>query len=224
MKVNSELDGFVYSASHDLRSPLASLLGLINLGRSDTQNIELYLDKMEKSVKRLDDFIAEIIDFSSNERKEVVCDQLEFEPIVDNIIEELSFLDSNERVRKNINIQQSCIFQTDKRRMAIIFRNLISNALKYYDDSKENPFLKIEIRSNSKSAHIIIEDNGIGISKNEQEEVFKMFYRATERSTGSGLGLYIVLETVEKLGGVITMSSERYKGTKFDIIIPFLNL
>ena len=79
------------------------------------------------------------------------------------------------------------------------------------------------MESNSGAAHILIEDNGIGISKEEQKEVFKMFYRATERSTGSGLGLYIILETVEKLQGTIKMESEKYNGTSFYIEIPFIN-
>jgi len=223
IKVNSELDSFVYSASHDLRSPLASLLGLINLSRKDPQNSDDYLNKMEKSVKKLDDFIAEIIDFSSNERKEVVCDEVDFESTIYNIIDELSFLDSEDRISKKVNINQKGLFKSDKRRIAVIFRNLISNALKYHDDSKEEPYLKIEVESNSEAAHILIEDNGIGISKEEQKEVFKMFYRATERSTGSGLGLYIILETVEKLQGTIKMESEKYNGTSFYIEIPFIN-
>lgn len=222
IKVNGELDGFVYSASHDLRSPLASLLGLINLSRKDTENIDVYLDKMEKSIKRLDDFISEIIDFSSNERKEVVCDEVDFESTIKSIVDELSFLDSDNKVRKDIKVHQSGLFLSDKRRIGVIFRNLISNALKYSDDSKEDPFLRITVNCNSKNAQITIEDNGIGISKDEQEEVFKMFYRATERSTGSGLGLYIILETVEKLNGNIKMESEKYEGTRFHIEIPFL--
>ena len=222
IKVNSELDGFVYSASHDLRSPLASLLGLINLSRKDSDNVLDYLDKMEKSVKRLDDFIAEIIDFSSNERKEVVCDEVDFKSIINSVIDELSFLDSEDRVKKEVNIDQITTFKSDKRRIAVIFRNLISNALKYYDDSKAESFLKISVKSNLESARIIIEDNGIGISKEDQLEVFKMFYRATERSTGSGLGLYIVMETVEKLSGTLNMRSEKYQCTNFTIEIPFL--
>ncbi|WP_375580356.1 two-component regulator propeller domain-containing protein [Marivirga tractuosa] len=221
IKVNSELDGFVYSASHDLRSPLASLLGLINLSRTDPENSFDYLNKMEKSVKRLDDFISEIIDFSSNERKEVVCDEVDFKHITQSIIDELSFLDTDDKVKKEVDIIQKGVFNSDKRRIAVIFRNLISNALKYYDDSKDQPYLKIKVDSNAEKAIILIEDNGIGIAQNEQEEVFKMFYRATERSTGSGLGLYIILETVEKLKGSIKMESEKFVGTKFHIEIPF---
>jgi ligand-binding sensor domain-containing protein/signal transduction histidine kinase len=224
IKVNSELDGFVYSASHDLRSPLASLLGLINLSRKDPDNTLSYLDKMEKSVKRLDDFIAEIIDFSSNERKEVVCDEVDFESTVNDIVDELSFLNEENEVKIELKIKQAGLFQSDKRRIAVIFRNLISNALKYYDDSKDQPYLKIEVESNDKMATISIEDNGIGISKDDHEEVFKMFYRATERSSGSGLGLYIILETVEKLTGSIKMESEKYQGTKFHVEIPFINI
>jgi len=222
IKVNNELDGFVYSASHDLRSPLASLLGLINLSRKDSDNATLYLDKMEKSVKRLDDFIAEIIDFSSNERKEVECNKVNFESSITRIIDELSFLDEGKKVEIDVNIEQSAPFNSDERRIAVIFRNLISNALKYHDDSKDNPYLKIHVKSNSTIAEITIQDNGIGISKDEHEEVFKMFYRATERSSGSGLGLYIILETVQKLNGTIKMESEKYQGTKFYIEIPFI--
>jgi signal transduction histidine kinase len=224
IKVNGELDGFVYSASHDLRSPLASLLGLIDLSRKDSQNANLYLNKMEKSIKRLDDFISEIIDFSSNERKEVVCDEVDFKSIIDSVVDDLSFLDSHNIVKKNISVAQQGVFKSDKRRLGVIFRNLISNALKYFDNSKNESYLSIEVKTTSDFAHIIVADNGIGISQEEQQEVFKMFYRATERSTGSGLGLYIILETVDKLGGTIEMESEKYLGTKFIIKIPYLNL
>lgn len=222
VKVNNELDSFVYSASHDLRSPIASMLGLIDLSKRDKENISLYLEKMEISIRRLDDFIAEIIDFSSNERKDVSIEPVDFQNLIESVKSELGFLDIHNEVVHQIDVRQDEIFYSDIRRISIIFRNLISNSLKYRDSSKDKSYVKIKVSVLHGEANISISDNGIGIKKEEQENVFEMFYRATEFSSGSGLGLYIVNETILKLGGKLTLESVLYEGTIFNFSLPSL--
>ncbi len=99
-------------------------------------------------------------------------------------------------------------------------RNLISNAIKYR--RLENIFseINIKITIDHLRAEIIFSDNGIGISESNLAKIFEMFYRATEQSDGSGIGLYIVKNAVEKLGGQIYVASRIGQGTRFNIILP----
>ena len=222
VKVNKELDSFVYSASHDLRSPIASMLGLITLSKMDPNNGGMYLQRMEKSMKKLDDFIGEIIDFSVNQRKGVNHEEVWFKPLIEKLLDELQFLNEGKEVESVVEIDQLAPLITDERRVTIILRNLISNALKYKDQSKENCELMIQIKVDSSIADVSIKDNGVGIRQEDQEKIFEMFYRASELSTGSGLGLYIVKETVEKINGSLSMQSEYTVGTSFRVVIPSL--
>ena len=104
--------------------------------------------------------------------------------------------------------------------MGFLLQNLISNSLKYYDASKDKPFVNVEVFKNPDEVKIVVEDNGIGISKKYQDHIFDMFYRATERSDGSGLGLFIVKETIDMMGGSIKLNSEKDKGTSITLTIP----
>ncbi|MCX2742445.1 ATP-binding protein [Mangrovivirga sp. M17] len=220
-KLNSELDRFVYSASHDLRAPLASVLGIVNLAKLDNKtDPQLYFQKIEQSIKKLDRFTKDIIDFSRNARTNLELEKINFEELISGVLEEIKYLDETRRII--IKIENSCDigFCSDPKRLEIIFKNLISNALKYHNLRQENPQILISINCTKNIASISIKDNGSGISKEHINNIFKMFYRATERTTGSGLGLYIVAETLDKLNGRITVKSELDKGSEFIIEIP----
>lgn len=219
-KLNDELDRFVYSASHDLRAPLASILGLIAVARIDDQkNIDEYLNLIEKSIQKLDSFIHDIIDFSRNSRTGLVSDRIDFEPLIHDIIDELKYMDEKGQIKKIVDVNGSGDFYTDKKRLAIILRNLISNAYKYHNFYQENCFVKVSVHFTATEARITIEDNGIGISSEHLPNIFKMFYRGSENNKGSGLGLYIVKETVDKIKGKIAVRSVPEKGTLFELIV-----
>ena len=109
---------------------------------------------------------------------------------------------------------------TDKNRLNIILNNLISNAITYQDPSKNDPLVNIKVDMSDTETNIIVKDNGIGISKELQEKIFDMFFRGSENSDGSGLGLYIVKESVEKLNGTINVRSVPGKGSEFRVLIP----
>jgi len=219
-KVNSELDSFVYSASHDLRSPLSSILGLIELTRKDKQNLEAHLDKMRASIKKLDAFISDIIDFSSNERKELTLEKIKLGELINQVLDELELLNLNKQIEIRKNFEDDPFIVSDKRRVTIILRNLISNALKYFDREKDFNYIEIKIDSTPEYTEISIIDNGIGIHKNNLSKIFNMFYRASEASNGAGLGLYIVKEIAEKLEGSITLESVFGEGTTFALTLP----
>lgn len=220
---NLELDNFVYKVSHDLRSPLASILGLINLvkleGKID-HSVE-YLDLMEDQVHKLDHFIHDVLSHSKNLKMSLITTNINFDEIVDKCLSDLSYLEGFENVEKNISI--TCKgFMSDKWRINEIFRNLIANTIKYQDRSKSKSKLNVSINADEKECSITISDNGIGIQEESLPHIFEMFYRATDSSKGSGIGLYIVKNAVEKLNGYIEIDSEYGKGTTFSIWIPSL--
>ncbi|MBX2967681.1 MAG: GHKL domain-containing protein [Cyclobacteriaceae bacterium] len=222
-KVNSELDKFVYSASHDLRAPLASVLGLVNVARlSDGKDIPLYLDLIEKSIQRLDGFIRDIIDFSRNARLEIIREEVSFKTIIYDVLDDLRYLDEKSLIRRIVTVNGTGTFYTDPRRLKIILSNLISNAIKYHNLRKENPFIEVRVDYDDSQAIVRVIDNGAGIAENHLLNIFKMFYRANETIKGSGLGLYIVSETMEKLKGEISVSSKLDEGTTFTVSFPAL--
>lgn len=223
-KANSELDRFVYSASHDLRAPLKSILGLLNITKeyANQENTDLIdcLSMLDVSVLKLDGFIEDILNYSRNTRMGLDKDTIDFKELISKIQENYLYLEGVKEIDLQLEIEAVSEFVADSKRISIVLNNLISNAFKYRDITKEKSFLKIKFSCDSQTAKITIEDNGIGIDDKHKEKVFDMFYRATILSSGSGLGLYIVKETIDKLNGKISIESEFGIGTKFMIEIP----
>ncbi len=222
-KTNRELDRFVYSASHDLRAPLRSLLGLIEVTQktNDPEEIKQCLDLMRHRVHNMDGFIKEIIDFSRNARQEVKRKPLLLLPIIQETIEDLKFAEGMEQIYVRLDIPPDLEIISDPTRLKVILHNLIGNSFKYHDPHKEQQEVMVKAYPEGEKIRIDIEDNGVGIAVEHQEKVFDMFYRASEKSQGSGLGLYIVQETLARLKGSIQMQSTVSKGSRFTIWLPF---
>lgn len=223
-KTNAELDRFVYSASHDLRAPMVSVLGLINLAKIETEANRMgdYLALMEKSVRKLDNFVQEIIHYSRNNRLEVKHDPINFRTLLEGIVEDLQFMEEAKMVRKEIHLDIREDFYTDKNRLAVVINNMVSNAFRYSSPHRRDPYLNIFVTVKGGQASITFEDNGQGIDKEHQADIFKMFYRASENSKGSGLGLYIVQESIDKLQGRVSVTSTLGQGTTFTVVLPSL--
>jgi signal transduction histidine kinase len=222
-KRNTELDNFVYSVSHDLRAPIASVLGLINLAKKDTEAKmkDMYLDMIHKSAMQQDHFIKEILDQSRNSRLEVKREEIFFQPLIEETFNQLKFATSTGKsVEKNITIQQKKGFYSDAWRLKVILNNIISNAIRYRNGRE--PVINVKVIIDGAQARLIIEDNGKGIEKEHLPNLCKMFYRATDDGAGSGLGLYIVKEAIDKLHGEIHIDSEFGKGTTVSLSIPEL--
>lgn len=220
-KRNTELDNFVYSVSHDLRAPIASVLGLINLARQDkdTGMKDTYLEMINNSALQQDHFIKEILDQSRNSRLDVKREEILFQPIIDETFSQLSFATpTGKAVEKIISVQQEKPFYCDRWRLKVILNNIISNAIRYRNG--RDPVIKVNIDITEKGAEVCIEDNGKGIAKEHLKNVCRMFYRATDDGAGSGLGLYIVKEAIDKLNGSIKIDSIEGEGTTVRLLIP----
>lgn len=218
-KANQELDRFVYSVSHDLRAPLASIKGLVMVANleQDPKATQEYLKHIEQRVNKLDDFIREIIDYSRNASTSIALEKIELPEIVQEVIDNLKYLENANKITFKTNYKIDKEIFLDKSRLKIVLNNLISNAIKYSDWEKDESYVSITCQTLPHKVIITIKDNGIGIGEEHQSKIFTMFYRATEQSQGSGLGLYIVKEMVEKMHGQITIESEVKKGTTFRI-------
>lgn len=220
-KANDELDRFVYSSSHDLRAPLSTLLGLINIMKisEDKDEVASYLEMMVDRIEDMELFIKDITDYARNSRLEISSERINVYDFIDGVINTFTFEANKEGIRIENNINHELAINTDSKRCKVIINNLINNAIKYHDPTKEDRYIKLTASSNGSSCKLEFEDNGIGIENEYQNKIFQMFYRATEKSTGSGLGLYIVKESLNKMGGEISFQSEKGKGSKFVVTI-----
>jgi PAS domain S-box-containing protein len=224
-KANTELDRFVYSASHDLRSPLSSLLGLINLAEKATEmkDAHEYLGMMKGRIKVLDEFIKEIVSYSQNARLALELKMLNLHALVTESVDSLKFAAEAQGLDIQINCPIDFKVYADARRLQVVLNNLLGNAIKYKDPFKESQWVQLEAKEISTGWEIVVRDNGIGIKEEHLQKIFNMFYRASEKSSGSGLGLYIVRETLNKMGGDITVQSELGIGSTFKISLAAHN-
>lgn len=221
IKVNKELDSFVYSVSHNLRGPLASVMGLLSLttDQRDYTVLDSLHGMMSTSIMKLDDTLSEILEYYKNARSDIQMNEIDWSSIIQSSLNKLDYLDKENRIRKSISVQADVPFHSDHGRISIILTNLLSNAISYSDHKKKS-FVAVKVYTTYDNAVITIQDNGIGIRNDVMPKIFNMFYRGTELSRGAGLGLYTVKETIAKLKGNIEITSSFGKETTVYVTIP----
>ena len=221
-KTNEELDRFVYSTSHDLRAPLASVIGLLDLTAKSTNMLEKvkYEKLMLSRIKDLDRFISDITDYSRNNRVGIKRTNVRLKALAYEIWGSLKHAQGAERIAFSTSFDDEATLWTDMTRLKIVLTNLISNAIRYHDLRKEMQYINVGYQMVNESFVLQIEDNGLGIAEEYHKRIFDMFFRANETSNGSGLGLYIVKETVDKLSGTIDVKSSANIGSVFTIKLP----
>lgn len=219
-KINAQMDRFLYSAYHDIRSPIASVLGLTNIMRMELQDEQMcsYLDRIDESLNKLDYFVNDVKNFSQNTRQHISSKKIEFATLINSVWKK--FKSSQSLIELQINVDESKVFYSDPSRIELILENILKNSSQFVDKTKNEYYIKVNVQLTYDKAIIEILDNGIGIGKQHLDKVFNMFYRGTETSKGSGLGLYIAKETVLKLNGQICIESEVGLGTIINIEIP----
>jgi signal transduction histidine kinase len=221
-EANQELKTFIYRASHDLRGPVSSLRGLINLTKNstlDNKTVSL-IEMMDKSANRLDTILVELIETVRTRDQEVKNVEIDLDNLTNEIIDQYAFLKGFERLRFKINNKGKHALHSDKRLVTSILQNVIKNSILYQNFSLPESLIVIDFSDVTGGKKIVITDNGMGIQKDLLKNIFEMFYRANLLSEGTGLGLYLVKIAVEKLGGTIAIDSEERAGTTVTIFIP----
>ncbi len=220
-KVNADLDNFIYTASHDLKSPIANIEGL---------TLALYRhlnDQMNPAVEK----VMEMISRSITIFKTTIADLTEISKVQKNIeekVEEVSFREVLEEVKSDISDMlthsgatiledfQVASILYGKHNIRSILYNLLSNAVKYRFPHRP-PVIQVNTYRKEGSTVLSIKDNGLGLNPAQQAKMFEMFKRLHTHVEGTGIGLYIVKRIVENNGGYITVDSEVDQGTTFTI-------
>ncbi|MEX2231714.1 MAG: HAMP domain-containing sensor histidine kinase [Cyclobacteriaceae bacterium] len=221
-KTNAELDRFLYSTSHDLRSPLSSIKGLVNIARLETtdEKIQHYFSMMVDRVDKLDFFIKDIIDYSKNARTEVRIEPVDFDSLLAEVTDNLKYIEGAESIHFQSKVLVGPPVNADKNRLSVVLNNLMANAIKYHDPDKERQWIDVQVSNSNGTIKVTVSDNGMGIDSEHHKKIFDMFYRGTFQSKGSGLGLYIVKETIARMKGTISVESTPGQGSSFLITLP----
>lgn len=221
---NDELNLFVYKASHDLKSPVSSMQGIISLinKSNDINEIKMYCRLMEECSQKLDSIISDLLILGRITYRELNHEKINLNDLLGEIINTIKLsIDDPDQIEFTVTIdpKAECIV-TERELLNTILVNLIENAVKYKKQRLEKSYVHITVFPKETGVLFVIEDNGIGIEKQLQPNIFRMFYRATYVSKGTGLGLYIVKTGVSKLGGHVSFESDTSIGTSFKIYIP----
>jgi PAS domain S-box-containing protein len=222
-RLNFELDNFVYHASHDIRSPLRSMMGLVEILKTESNPIEVrkIVDMMSGSINRLDTFVVDLLAMSRNNRVQTEAVKINLMVELNNSITNFHHVYNTRGLEIRTSVSHAIPFYSDLTKVRIILNNLISNAIKYRRIEKGLvSFIHISVEITKEEGILTINDNGEGISADKLDKIFDMFYRASENSEGSGLGMYIVKNVIKKLDASIDVKSEEKKGTNFVISIP----
>jgi two-component system, sensor histidine kinase and response regulator len=216
-----ELDNFVFSASHELRSPINTMKSVLHLLDFQPSHFPEQLPNLHLLCDKLDEYVLNIIEYYKGERLDHVNTTINLRKFVSGLIEDISIYSSLKQVKTIIDIDINIFLPVDTIRLGLILRNLVHNAVKYQIHDNPEKLVRISAKINSDNDLMIeIEDNGTGISFEIQNKIFEMFQRSNEFKKGTGLGLYIVKKSVQKLYGTIDYKTEIGKGTTFFIKIP----
>lgn len=220
-KTNRELDSFIYSTSHDLRAPVASVLGLINVARidmTDQKSLE-FLRLIEGRVQKLDLVIGDILNLSKVKKTELRYESVDFNALLADSMADVKFLENSKKIDIRYFESPGNQFIGDYSLTKMVLGNLLSNAVKYHSPSKPDPYIEVQFEKAAGQVSFVVADNGEGIADEHHKKIFDMFYRASENSQGTGLGLYIVKETLARIGGSVEVKSRKGTGTTFKVTL-----
>lgn len=221
-RVNNELDRFVYSASHDLRSPLTGLMGLVAIAQEQVSNPVVlvdYLQKMQTSVEKLDGILNDILEYSYNARFNITFEKIDLKALIAECFSKLEHIPGFDQIDRQIKIRQNADLVFDRYRLSTILCSLVKNAIHFLDTNKKSAYIQLDIDVSDRLT-ILFKDNGIGIKSDVLPKIFDLFYRGSSLSKGAGLGLYIIKEIITKLQGKIHVDSVLGEYTTVTITLP----
>jgi len=223
-EVNAELELFIYKSSHDLKGPIATLQGLIALAKMELieEDVLQYINNIEAVTHKLKTTISQLLKIMHLRKRTSAIGTINMEELVDEIMESFKYMGNYNKIKFNVVNNQTVPIKSDRDLLFTALSNLVENAIKYQKEKHAEPEINIKITTDEQHRTALIEvmDNGIGIPTAAKEKVFDMFYRATEKSEGAGLGLYLVKNAIERAKGSIEVLSEEGEGTTFKIKLP----
>lgn len=221
LRINNDLDNFVYTASHDLKSPIANMEGLATLlrdilqGKLEAEDMQV-LDMVQNAINKLKGTIADLAEITKVQKElHSSVEPLSFEHMLQDITADISGMVQEAGAVFKTDLQVENILYARKNLRSIIY-NLVSNAIKYKAPQRKP---EVCISTYLQEGYVVLEvkDNGLGIKKEQQHKLFSMFKRLHSHVEGTGIGLYIVKRIIENNGGKIEVESELGKGTTFRV-------
>lgn len=221
-KANKELNTYIYKSSHDLRTPLTSIKSLLRLLEKEEHNASTkkYLGLIHSCTDQMDDILLNLSKAVDYKKVDVKVEQIDFNKLRYQIQEKELASVSNMNIQWDI--EENGAFFSDSKLLKVILHQTIQNAVAYRQ-GKQDDYCKISIHTDSEGAELCIEDNGQGISEKVRDKVFDMFVKGTHKSTGAGLGLYLVRIASEKIRAKVTLQTEEQQGCKLTFLLPNLN-
>lgn len=220
-KTNEEMDRFVYITSHDLKAPIQSLRGLTELAHTQDRPTE-YLNLIESQLGKMESFIHELLGYSRNARTSLQPELVDVRKAVEEVITGLRYAKSAHDIEFSVHVRVKQPVPIDRMRLMIVLNNLITNSVQYRKPGGTN-WVKVMVNTTETGLQILVADNGIGIREDQRPHIFKMFYKGNVESDKSGLGLFIVKETAEKMGGTVQLSSTENEGACFRVELPLVS-
>jgi PAS domain S-box-containing protein len=222
-QTTEHFDQIFYKTTHDLKAPIRSALGLLKLAETaEPEQQADYLALVKSNLLKLDSFLDELNEFFSGNRLEVKRELIQFKKLAEDELKFVSGLAEHKNIKLSLEVSQKADFYSDIFRVKTILTNLIANAIKYSDTQKNFAYVRIVIKVNEEQSIIQVEDNGIGIEPQHLPKIFDRFFRANYTTKGTGMGLYILKDTVERLNGKVEVASLKQIGTTFTVTIPNL--
>jgi signal transduction histidine kinase len=221
--LNLGLDNFISKSAGDLKDPLEKLIGLCHVAMLDTSDstATLYLTKLNENAKNLNEIFDRLRTVSSINSITLSREKIHFSDVINKIKNKLKSLDGYTEITFKEEIEPMH-FQSDPILLETIFHNLLENAVKFQKKSKQfNKFIAITVKRQNGSVHISFIDNGIGIGKTNDNELFTMFTNAALEHKTIGLGLYIVKQCAAKLNGSVRIVANPEQYTEFELTLPF---
>lgn len=218
-----ELNTFIYKSSHDLKGPLSSILGLINLLESE-ENLTKdspCVQMIRQSAEKLDRMLNEMLNVVRIKREKIYPELIDFDKEITSIMNALAVNEGYDFIRKDIRIENSKDLRTDQKLLNSVLQNLVDNAIRYQKHQSDS-YVSIYVHDYMHGVKIEIEDNGCGFDEKTRGNIFTMFNRGHNSPNGNGLGLYVVKNAIDRLGGYIEFTGGENRITQFTIFLPDL--
>ncbi|MEZ4776814.1 MAG: ATP-binding protein [Bacteroidia bacterium] len=219
---NHQMDLFLYKATHDLKGPLTSVVGILNIAIQDCLQPEVrqYIEMALASTARLDNALLDLIHVTRLSKEQIRPEKIDCNALLNEVLQSINHMPERRNVEFRTDVPMLLSVRSDRNSMLSILQNLITNAMKYRRDGDYSHVVSISIFPETAGIRITVSDNGEGIRNEIREKIFSMFYRGNKKSKGTGLGLYIVKQSISKLGGTIDMESHFGEGTRFSVWLP----
>jgi PAS domain S-box-containing protein len=222
---NEELKTLVYKVSHDLKGPVASVIGLLNLvdmAGDDLPTIQKYLLHIKNSLNKLNHTIVSLLEYSLSAQPDYETTTLYLKDFLIEILQSYDSFPGRDQVNIQLEVAEDLTLKTGKKLLATVVQHLIENAILYRAPFKKHAMLKVTASRQGKNILLGFKDNGCGMDSQVAARAFDMFYRGTQTSIGSGLGLFIAKSNIERLGGEISLSTKVGLGTEIRLLLPSL--